>query len=231
MPIRFTLLLALGLATIFGWYQLARFSVTAGEQAAAPAQFPANLSASSNSPASQVVSRLAPHIPLLLVFVHPRCSCTPATLEQLDTVLSSVPVPVQVDLVVYNSRALDDTPNLDRLREQTDAAIHNQSAPLGGFVNPLHYPAQLVPDTNGLLARRFGAATSGEVVLYSPDGRLLYQGGITPMRAHIGRTPASDALRTALTTGKPQSKTFSVFGCPIFSLQSMQTLGQSGHPG
>jgi hypothetical protein len=239
MPIRFTPLLAASLAVFAGWYQLARFSTTPGVQASAPARFPSDADTIRAIPAS-LTAGSEPRSPLLLVFIHPRCSCTPATLEQLDTILGSIRTPVQTDLVVYRSRVLDraatagDASLSLHARARSQPVPHQDPAPLSGFTNPLHHPAQVVPDTNGLLARRFGAATSGEVILYSADGRLLYQGGITPMRASTGESLASIALRRALVNGEAQSKTFNVFGCPIFTLPAQsgaQPQRQSGRAG
>ena len=148
-------------AILCGWFQLVRFSTTAGEQSPAPVLLPADLVPSASQP-------------LLLVFVHPQCSCTAATFEQLDRLLNQATQSVELVLV----------------------------------------------DTGGRLARRFGAATSGEILLYSPARRLLFQGGITPGRAHAGDSPGSQALLAAIDSGRPTPSTFqnTVFGCPIFRL-------------
>lgn len=183
------------LAVALGWYQLIHFSSTPGAQFAAPARWPGEI------PLSRAAG-----LPLLLVFVHPRCSCTPATLRQLDTTLESTQAAVQVALVVYGSKAL--SPEAANPR----ALVSEPSSP----ARLLHAPAQIVSDPGGLLARRFGAATSGEIVLYAADGRLLFQGGITPMRSEVGAGPGADALSNALTTGAAQLRQASVFGCPIF---------------
>ena len=186
------------LAVALGWYQLFRFSSTPGAQFAAPAHWPAQIS----------LSR-APRLPTLLVFVHPRCSCTPATLSQLDSMLESTHAAVQVALVVYSSKP----------SEAPNGIAPNGIAPVSApatSASLLHAPAQIVPDPGGLLARRFGAATSGEIILYAADGRLLFQGGITPMRSEAGDGPGADALRRALATGTAQFRPVSVFGCPIY---------------
>jgi hypothetical protein len=190
MLTRWLLTSATAVAVALGWYQLFNFSTTPGAQLAAPAHWPREI------PSPSVNS----HAPLLLVFVHPRCSCTPATLQQLDQILSSTHTTVQVVLVVYRSKAIS---------QETSSATSEPA-------KYLHVPAQIVPDTNGLLARRFGAATSGEIVLYAAGGNLLFQGGLTPMRAQPGDSAGASALRNALATGATQAKVATVFGCPIF---------------
>jgi len=182
------------LAVVAGWTLLFRFSSTPGAQLAAPEVWPSGIaSAALPRPGSGPASTL-------LVFVHPQCSCTHATLAQLDRILERARneshAQVRVALVVYASAALPVEPFA--------------SASL------LTAPATVVSDPGGHLARRFGASTSGEIVLYSSNGRLLFQGGVTPERDHAGDSLGGDALRDALTRGTPQSKHFSVFGCTIF---------------
>ena len=174
-------------AILCGWFQLVRFSTTAGEQSPAPVLLPADLVPSASQP-------------LLLVFVHPQCSCTAATFEQLDRLLNQATQSVELVLVVYDSAAFHGRPPMDAS-------------------TPLHHHRVLV-DTGGRLARRFGAATSGEILLYSPARRLLFPGGITPGRAHAGDSPGSQALLAAIDSGRPTPSTFqnTVFGCPIFRL-------------
>jgi hypothetical protein len=202
MPqIKTFLLISGALACILGWTQLSRFASTPGDQSAAPFQFPSHL------PQLTSATRPVPS-PLLLVFVHPQCSCTHATLQLLDQVLASNRAPVQTILAVYSSSSLD------RKAAANPAAF----AP----ATWLHKPFHLLDDRNGALARRFGAVTSGEIVLYSPAGRLLFQGGITIERGHLGDSPGAQALRHALDGSPIQNSTpvsssaFSVFGCPIF---------------
>ena len=178
------------LAIFAGWFQLVRFSTTAGEQSSAPAVLPAGL-----FPANR--------LPLLLVFIHPQCSCTAATVEQLDQLLNQTPNPVDLVLAVYDS-----------------AALHGKQPIQPGA--SLHHPFRILADPNGRLARRFGAATSGEILLYSPSRQLLFQGGITPGRAHTGVSPGSQELLAALVSGRhaatASTPQMAVFGCPIFRL-------------
>lgn len=188
------------LAILAGWCQLFRFSATPGDQFTAPALLPGGDSSLDLRPGKSG---------LLLVFVHPQCSCTHATLQELDQLLSSTASPaanpVQVVLAVYDSPAL------------------RKVAASSGPFNPspwLHHPYRILLDGNGDLARRFGAATSGEILLYSPDRHLLFQGGITPERAHVGDSLGAQSLRSALARAStqlhPQVAHASVFGCPIF---------------
>jgi hypothetical protein len=64
-------------------------------------------------------------------------------------------------------------------------------------------------------ARRFGAQTSGDVVVYDAAGTLRFQGGITISRGHVGHNLGHvrvDAIVHGATTGVAQTP---VFGCAL----------------
>ena len=224
LTLKVAILAALTFAAAAGWYQLYLFSSTPGHQEPAP---PHLVPISSTAPRSPSLSIAPAHptppstrqtslgsttLPTLLVFIHPQCSCTHATLTQLDQVLHSVQVPVQVELAIYQ------LPLKSKSSQTFDPAQF------------LHQPFRSIPDTGGSLAKRFGAATSGEILLYAANGRLLFQGGITPSRSDTTPGPSTMALTTALrstTISHSYSRArspntapapFEVFGCPIFTL-------------
>jgi hypothetical protein len=65
------------------------------------------------------------------------------------------------------------------------------------------------------LARQFHATTSGQTLLYSPAGSLMFSGGITAARGHEGDNVGESTI-VALLTGKPTDVVRTpVFGCPI----------------
>jgi hypothetical protein len=78
----------------------------------------------------------------------------------------------------------------------------------------------VVWDEGGAEARRFGATTSGHAVLYSPDGRLLFRGGLTGARGHAGDNANLDALAAVLDGAPSPHINVPVFGCPLFELPS-----------
>jgi len=207
MLIRTLLLCLTAMFVVVGWYQLDRFSSTPGNQGVAPGWWPHDLPASFAPEMAKAGARRGSETATLLVFLHPRCSCSHATLEQLQQILDSTRGPLQVFFLVYRSKVVDDAAGSSALQGfAPDAARHRE--------------VRIVSDWNGALARRFGAATSGEIVLYGAEGRLLFQGGITPARAHLGDSDGADRLRNALATGIAQATTSNVFGCAIFQPRS-----------
>jgi hypothetical protein len=70
-------------------------------------------------------------------------------------------------------------------------------------------------DEQGQEAFRFGSQTSGQTFLYSPQGNLLFSGGITGARGHSGDNDGRSAILSLLTTGKAETPETPVFGCPL----------------
>jgi hypothetical protein len=139
--------------------------------------------------------------PVLLVFAHPLCSCTPATLNELAKVLAKSPVLPLVHVVIapppvaYMAEAL-------RLWKRA-AALPNTTVSW---------------DWNGKEAAYFGAQTSGTVYLFDAGGNRLFQGGITASRGHEGANSREDALAASLGSLRRAEGPVEVFGCSLFGV-------------
>jgi len=89
----------------------------------------------------------------------------------------------------------------------------------------LIHEARLIPgvrvilDPDGKLARRFGVETSGHTLVYGADGKLLFAGGITSSRGHLGDNAGFAAVLEIITNRSIQSArtTTPVFGCELFN--------------
>jgi hypothetical protein len=147
--------------------------------------------------------------PRLLMFLHPRCPCSKASLGELAEIVARHPDKATVDVVFVYPEGADDEWRKTALREQA-AAI----------------PDVHLIDDDGTLAHRLGAETSGYVVLYDADGKLLFSGGITRSRGHEGDNSGRQAIG-ALLTGNADAAVGAktpVYGCPLF------TPGQCAEP-
>jgi hypothetical protein len=70
-------------------------------------------------------------------------------------------------------------------------------------------------DLDGTQAARFGAKTSGQAVLYDGSGKLLFSGGITEGRGHLGDNAGLQRIKSLVLTGKADKAESLVFGCPL----------------
>jgi hypothetical protein len=150
-------------------------------------------------PARASIAR-APQGWTLVVFLHPRCACSQATVSELSRVLDQAQATVTT--FVYFVKPPGAPADWERggLR-QTVSAIPG---------------VRVLVDPDGLEAARFGAESSGQALLYGADGRLAFTGGLTAARGHYGVNPASDRLIAIINHSGPAAATSAdVFGCPL----------------
>lgn len=74
---------------------------------------------------------------------------------------------------------------------------------------------EALSDEDGAEAQFFKAATSGQVMVYGPQGRLLFFGGITESRGHSGDNLGRSAIESLVVGGRQELFTTAVFGCSI----------------
>jgi hypothetical protein len=156
--------------------------------ATAPAKWPAN----SKIPRSA-------GLPSIVVMAHPRCPCTRATIEELALLMT-------------------------RLHGQTNAAVVFVRPPgvsEGWVKTDLWRSAVRIPgvtvtsDVDGLEAALFGTQASGQTLLYSVNGDLQFNGGITASRGHSGDNLGRSSIVALVTTGKSITSHTSVYGCSL----------------
>ena len=175
-------------AAAAGAWKLYQYELTPGSASVTSERWPAG---------SQI--KLAHDGPTLLFFAHPQCPCTRASVEELNRLMARANGTIEC-------RALFFQPP-DYPAEWSHGSLWNSAAAIPGVT------AQVDPD--GEEARRFGAETSGYVVLYSRDGRLLFRGGITAARGHAGDNPGADAI-AAIANGEAAARHETpVFGCSL----------------
>ncbi|MGQ0644886.1 MAG: RedB protein [Elusimicrobiota bacterium] len=138
--------------------------------------------------------------PALLFFMHPRCGCTEASVRQLAKVTASRDAEVLVSCYVpadaADRGAWAEGPTLRALRQIPKARIRF--------------------DPDGAEARRFGAETSGTVLVYDPAGNEIFRGGITDRRGGEADNPGIRRLASVLTAGRRAAGASTpVYGCPV----------------
>lgn len=135
----------------------------------------------------------------LLVFVHPGCPCTTATLKVLERELSAMTTnKVQLRIVFFRPDHLEDI--------WAHTKLWKLASRLPG--------AELQIDAGGQFSTAFGIETSGHVLLYSQTGDLKFSGGITYGRGHEGSNDSSRQLRESILH-KTEETQLDVFGCSL----------------
>jgi hypothetical protein len=184
-------LIAAGLiwaATVGAMYHAVRnFETTPGRGAASRTMWPAR-------------SRIVPDRDrwTLVMLIHPHCSCTRASLQELERIIEMSGPSLQTYVLVY--RPADFQPGWEKT-ETFEAAKHLQRA-------------HVIVDPDGAEARLFGGFTSGQTFLYDREGALRFSGGVTSLRGHAGVNRGSMDV-VDIVHARAQQGTHPVFGCAI----------------
>ena len=150
-------------------------------------------------PASSHLERATSRATLVML-VHPGCPCSRASIEELDRVMARCQGLVSAHILFFKPR------EFPAAWVRTD--LWRSAAAIPGV--------HVEEDDDGVEAGLFGAATSGQVVLYDAKGSLLFTGGITVARGHSGDNEGEGAI-VALLTGKAGGSPAPtpVFGCSL----------------
>lgn len=147
--------------------------------------------------------RLDASRPTLVMFAHPRCPCTRASLGELDKLMTRCQGRVGAQVWFIKPA--------DTVGDWTFTDLWRQASAIPGVI--------VRCDDAGAEASRFHSETSGQTVLYDPDGHLLFQGGITISRGHAGDNAGLSALVNLLERNYSSQVQTLVFGCPLFAPQ------------
>ncbi|MFK7852551.1 MAG: hypothetical protein AB8B79_00500 [Granulosicoccus sp.] len=144
--------------------------------------------------------------PTLLLFAHPLCPCTRASLSELESVAHKLDGLFNPHILFFEPK---DKSTMSDVWAASD--LKAIAARIPG--------AQSHADVDGVLAAQFGSYTSGQVLLYDTDGELQFAGGITPSRGHTGSNPGrAKIISTILSDERVDpllAGTSPVFGCSV----------------
>ena len=151
----------------------------------------------------------------LLVFVHPYCPCSNATISELERIVARTPEHLTTNVIFWHPR------NMSQDWHQT--SLWKRAKQIPGV--------HVLDDVDGILTHQYQVKTSGQALLYDTEGRLRFTGGITPARAHSGDNLGCDAI-LAIANSREQSNQLlcqqcAVFGCPI-NVSSQNTAQSEG---
>ncbi len=182
--------LAWAAALAVGLAAMGRYEFTSGAGAAAPTAWPAD--SSLHRPTDR---------PTLLVFAHPRCPCTRATLAELAQIASIPSHPADVYVLFYTPEHAEESWTTGSNWSDASAIAH----------------ANVIRDPGGVEARRFGARTSGQAMLFDRAGTLTFEGGITGGRGQIGENLGRTSISALLRDESPAARHTPVYGCELFA--------------
>jgi hypothetical protein len=180
-------------AAAAGLWVLWRYDNTPGIAAQAPTEWPA-----------QTALVRASDGPTLVMLAHPHCTCTRASIGELAEAIARAPRPPKTYVLFIAPTTFAGG------WETTD--LWRAAASLPGVT--------VVRDDDGRDAKRFGAETSGQTLLYDEHGRLIFSGGLTGARAHAGDNLGRQSLVALLNRQSAARSGTNVFGCSLFNAGS-----------
>jgi len=172
---------------------LLRYENNAGARGGSPSRWPEDSSIRRSSAS-----------PTLVMMVHPHCSCSRASINELALLMTSIQGQVNANVVFIRPKGFAQD------WEKTD--LWTSAAMIPGVTVSV--------DNEGVEAERFRSQTSGQVVLYGTDGRLLFSGGVTAARGHSGDNDGRRSILALLTGNGLYVEQTPVFGCSLFKIES-----------
>lgn len=185
-----------------GW--MWQYAATPGDTHAAPCMWPAE---------SQIAR--AEGLPSLVLFAHPRCPCTRATLGELAVLMMEGRGRVRADVVFYRPAGSE--------AEWAHTDLWDIAAAIPGV--------NVQDDEGGTEAACFHATVSGQALLYAADGRCQFNGGITASRGHAGDNAGRAGILALLRHAAPDGLATPVFGCSLLGRKTVAATTSDSPPG
>ena len=184
---------ALSIAIVAGMGILWRYSLTPGGVGTPRALWPTQ----------SRLARKSGSLTLVMV-VHPRCPCTRASIAELETLMTQARGRLNADVIFLKPSGFSD--------HWTRTSLWRSVVAIPGI-------NAMVDD--GREARMFGAATSGQTMVYDRVRHLLFSGGITAARGHYGDNASESAIAALLERpASHDSLKTAVYGCALFAPRS-----------
>jgi hypothetical protein len=191
-PIRWALTVLLGAVWVGALFVAHRallgYDYQAGADAKAPVTWPHDTKVQRNAVG-----------PTIVVFAHPKCPCTRATIGELAVLMAKVHGKATATVVFVRP---DEFP---AGWEKTD--LWKSAAQIPGV--------EVLSDPGAVEAARFGAQASGQTMFYDASGVLRFSGGITEFRGHSGDNAGRSAITSLVLKGSADVDHTSVYGCSL----------------
>jgi hypothetical protein len=137
----------------------------------------------------------------LVLFVHPNCPCTRASIAELELIMAQLQGRLRA-FAVFDKPASSEA-------EVKASSLWPMTSLIPGVSS--------VYDSDGVETKRFGGKVSGQTMLYGPDGKLVFCGGLTSSRGHQGYNEGAAAVVRLVRAGASETAQAPVFGCSLFN--------------
>jgi hypothetical protein len=169
-----------------GFYAVEQYASAPGKLADAPATWPAS-----------VAVEREPGVHTVVMLAHPRCPCTRSSLREMSKLMTAV-----------GKRAEGIVLFADPAGEQWDRTdLWDIADGIPGV--------RALSDEGSAVAGALGAYTSGQVLVYDPEGALVFNGGITKARGHDGDNLGEATIVDIVNQGSAARATTDVYGCDL----------------
>jgi hypothetical protein len=135
----------------------------------------------------------------LIMFAHPKCPCTQASVSELARLLNRLPAPPRTYVVFLQPQGVESG------WEHT--TLWERAAAIPGVT--------VVADHDSVEADQFAAKTSGTTMLFDATGVLRFSGGLTAARGHEGASIGQERIVSLLTGGTSDRPSSDVYGCAL----------------
>jgi hypothetical protein len=143
-------------------------------------------------------------VPALFMFLHPKCPCSAASVEELARLMTECNGRLKAQVLFYQP--------LDQPDSWSQTSLWQAARAIPGVSVRFDHDAQL--------ARQMGVTTSGQVLFFDQFGRLKFSGGITASRGHAGDNDGVDAIVADVQDSQGSAAHLSrtpVYGCGLYS--------------
>jgi hypothetical protein len=173
---------------VSGFGSLLSYQMRAGASAAAPGEWPQG-----------TALNFDPTRCNLVMFAHPKCPCTDASLEELKIAMTRAHGRINPSICFFDPEGVSaDWANTGLVRAARNIPGLN-----------------VIVDQKGSIAAKFGALTSGQVLMFDRRGRRVFAGGITGSRGHAGDNRGLALVLAQANGGTTESAQTPVFGCAL----------------
>jgi hypothetical protein len=137
--------------------------------------------------------------PTLVMFVHPKCPCSRASVGELTELAARAGDKFAIDVVFWKPAGFGEG------WEKTDLWRSAEAIP----------GATVYCDVDGVETNRFRTEASGETLVYLANGTLAFHGGLTASRGHRGESAGRNALEQLFAGETLSCDHTPVYGCSL----------------